>query len=334
MSLWSELRELGKIVSEGAADLTEILTDGFGEMVTRGNSEYMTSFEKRDMATNIIDSAQYRYEMNVKIFETMVSEIQALLKARHLKMAVVLNGTVKQWVEATRNVKYVSWMKLCDGHPGFLEYLEYADVNNMEELLKSAATVAQSSEPSVEDSHPSYAFSGTTPVGMAAGGGMSLLVPALGSPAILVALPAYVAVVAFDQNRRVREADKFLARAKRHELEVDTAIATMELFEESFLAVQQRLDEFDQLIQTLEICLKPLIEELYQVSMHQKRWWRRFLFHRLRAREMNTLRTSYNLVTAIQNLCKTPVMTKEGFVSPSLKSLLDNLQRDAANIVR
>lgn len=38
-------KELGEIVRDGSRELREISTDGFKEMVIKGNSDYKTSYE-------------------------------------------------------------------------------------------------------------------------------------------------------------------------------------------------------------------------------------------------------------------------------------------------
>ena len=49
---FNTFNELGTIFKEGKEELTEIMTDGFKEMVIKGNSDYKTSFEKRRSSIN------------------------------------------------------------------------------------------------------------------------------------------------------------------------------------------------------------------------------------------------------------------------------------------
>lgn len=52
---------LAKVAVEGSAELGEILTDGFNEMVIKGNNGYETSFEKKEKAEKIIASSKGRW---------------------------------------------------------------------------------------------------------------------------------------------------------------------------------------------------------------------------------------------------------------------------------
>lgn len=65
MGFFDELCELGKefttIITEGAAEFGEIMTDGFYEMVIKDNNNYKTSYEIRDEAEQVASKANRRY---------------------------------------------------------------------------------------------------------------------------------------------------------------------------------------------------------------------------------------------------------------------------------
>ncbi|WDL98508.1 hypothetical protein [Alicyclobacillus sp. ALC3] len=327
---WSELGDLWKSVSESAAEITEVLTGGFGEIVIRGNLDYKTSYEKRAAAKQIISLAKMHYDVSLAAFETVAMGTQILLEIHYMRIGMALNGPVKDWLRIVRETQHVPWAELMEKHPGFLDYLTFVNEVAIESLVQSAP---------VPDNPPSYDEKLNAPnfftpniigTGIAAG---SLTVPVLGGPAILVTLPVYVTIVAFDQHRRVKEADALLAGAEKYRLEVENSVKTMDLLAENFLATKHRLDEAQKLIDLFQSCLVSLNERVQQVPIRQKHWFRRLFFKRLRKDELNLIKTSYNLVVAIHNLCISPVLTKEGFVSSSLKYLLDKLEKDADTLI-
>ena len=74
-----------ELFTESSQEMTELMTDGFKEMVIKGNSNYKTSFEKKNEADVIIGRAKSRLNDKVKQVQKSNSEIDELL-SRQLNM--------------------------------------------------------------------------------------------------------------------------------------------------------------------------------------------------------------------------------------------------------
>ena len=86
--------ELFTILDEGKAELTEICTDGFIEMVIKGNENYKTSFEIRDEVDDMIASQNNKYknkclEIN-KLLKNLNEHITNLYKRKY-EIATYIN---------------------------------------------------------------------------------------------------------------------------------------------------------------------------------------------------------------------------------------------------
>lgn len=112
--VYKEMREIAKrnedslagqlftIIDEGKAELTELCTEGFVEMVIKGNENYKTSFEIRDEIDAMIESQNNRYrnkclEVN-QLLKDLNEHITALYKrkeeiARHINVHILGSGS-------------------------------------------------------------------------------------------------------------------------------------------------------------------------------------------------------------------------------------------------
>lgn len=92
MGLFNTVFEIAKAVGELGKDLTnltkesgkefgEIMTDGFKEMVIKGNNDYKTSYEKIEMANSIVSSAKSTYKRAYEITESDYSQTKEELNA-------------------------------------------------------------------------------------------------------------------------------------------------------------------------------------------------------------------------------------------------------------
>lgn len=84
MGFFKDMFSLGKelfdVLGEGRKEFKELMTDGFKEMVIKGNNDYKTSFEKRDEANRIISSARSRYNRTFQEVEAALHLVQQQIK--------------------------------------------------------------------------------------------------------------------------------------------------------------------------------------------------------------------------------------------------------------
>lgn len=74
---------LAKVVIEGSSEFGEIMTDGVKEMVIKGNLDYKTSFEKKDLASEINYNARYRLEDAEKGLKEKIYEVDNEILNNH-----------------------------------------------------------------------------------------------------------------------------------------------------------------------------------------------------------------------------------------------------------
>jgi hypothetical protein len=110
MGFLKELFETAKyivdITKETKEEIGEILTDGFKEIVIKGNNDYKTSHEKRDEAYNIVYNAESKYERVYKDVSNTYEKVSNLLKEHH-SYKVNLYGEIKQ-VQAPLINEYIN----------------------------------------------------------------------------------------------------------------------------------------------------------------------------------------------------------------------------------
>ncbi len=85
---------LTKTLVEGASEFGEIMTDGVKEIIIEGNDDYKTSFEKKDLASEINYSASSRLEASEEIFNKKVEKTNLLImnNLEHKKRLLIMVG--------------------------------------------------------------------------------------------------------------------------------------------------------------------------------------------------------------------------------------------------
>lgn len=73
--------EVLRTIEDSADELHELCTDGFFEMVIKGNEDYKTSYEIKDEADSIIGQATNRYRDRCKLFNDYLNELNNLINS-------------------------------------------------------------------------------------------------------------------------------------------------------------------------------------------------------------------------------------------------------------
>lgn len=108
------LGELYRIVDDTKEEFTELMTEGFVEMVIKGNSDYKTSFEIRDEADKIVAKQVERYKDKCKELNKVLSKLNdhiTSLYEKKVKLAELVNVQVGKKQGVSNNINYKSWMK-------------------------------------------------------------------------------------------------------------------------------------------------------------------------------------------------------------------------------
>lgn len=86
-------KEAGTIVKEGRQEFAELMTDGFKEMVIKDNSNYKTSFEKKDDANGIINGAKNRLTSKLDELDLYANQTEGIIKNLYEYKMKVTNDT-------------------------------------------------------------------------------------------------------------------------------------------------------------------------------------------------------------------------------------------------
>lgn len=93
----SDFKEVTTLVKESKNEFTEIMTDGFKEMVIKDNNNYKTSYQKRDKAHSVINKAHEKLKQRtyeVKNFANQTEyAIDEFYTYRNENMQQILNTT-------------------------------------------------------------------------------------------------------------------------------------------------------------------------------------------------------------------------------------------------
>lgn len=89
-------KELIDIFDQGFKEIGECATDGFKEIVIKGNSNYQTSYEKRDQANWIIASAQESLKSKIEEVNKSIQTTDGLLKKHYNFKRDIMEGNLKE----------------------------------------------------------------------------------------------------------------------------------------------------------------------------------------------------------------------------------------------
>lgn len=94
--LYGFVEELGELIDDSVNEFRELMTDGFVEMVIKDNSDYETSYEKRDRADSIIFSARSSLEDKIDEVTHDVELTNELINNHYEYKLNILEGPLKE----------------------------------------------------------------------------------------------------------------------------------------------------------------------------------------------------------------------------------------------
>ncbi|MDE3839071.1 hypothetical protein C0966_06770 [Bacillus methanolicus] len=96
--LWQTAKEIAYITKQTADEIKEIATDGFKEIVIKGNSNYKTSYEKRDEVNQIVTCAESSYRNVVNDVMSVYYRVMSLVEDHYRYKSSVLERILKEYV--------------------------------------------------------------------------------------------------------------------------------------------------------------------------------------------------------------------------------------------
>lgn len=103
-----------KLADDTKEEFTELMTDGFAEMVIKGNTNYKTSFEIRNEADKIVALQAERYQNKCKELNSVLSNLNehiSDLYKKKIELAKRVNVQVGNKQAISSRVCYQSWME-------------------------------------------------------------------------------------------------------------------------------------------------------------------------------------------------------------------------------
>ena len=89
--------ELLRIIDDGKEEIKEVCTDGFNEMVIKGNTDYKTSFEIKEEADEKIAKSKTEFEKIYNYFNIYIEELNNRINTlyeKKIELAKMINKTV------------------------------------------------------------------------------------------------------------------------------------------------------------------------------------------------------------------------------------------------
>jgi len=107
------LGDLYRLVDDTKEEFAELMTDGFVEMVIKGNSDYKTSFEIRDEADKIVAEQARRYKEKCKELNEVLNKLNehiTCLYEKKVKFAKCVNAQVERKQGISDTITYKNWL--------------------------------------------------------------------------------------------------------------------------------------------------------------------------------------------------------------------------------
>lgn len=89
--------ELLKILDDGKEEMKEVCTEGFKEIVIKGNTDYKTSFEIKEEADERISKSKTKFDKKYNWFNKYLEELNnriTILYEKKVELAMTINKTV------------------------------------------------------------------------------------------------------------------------------------------------------------------------------------------------------------------------------------------------
>lgn len=112
-NLWNTAKGIAEITKQTSDELREIATDGFKEIVIKGNSDYKTSYEKRDEANQIVASAESSFRNVVDDVMSVYNNVKKSVEDHYKYKKSIFEKVTKEYAPSVvRFSAYVQQKKL------------------------------------------------------------------------------------------------------------------------------------------------------------------------------------------------------------------------------
>jgi hypothetical protein len=238
MGFFSELfdlaEELGTIIKEGGEELGEILTDGFKEMVIEGNSNYQTSFEKRDSANSIISSADSRLKRISNEVTDYYEETKRIVERHFNDKSEMLNKILPEQKRIINNFVKFNGIKTDYTNSAF----QFGSA--ISTGLIASSIVNPISTTSIIFSTELSFLAKLNPITFGLG----------------------IGLMAFSQRQRVEAANGYLEDARTYRSETDVKIAELETIRCKLTLIRNKVQEEKEILDNLIAKLKRIVNSL------------------------------------------------------------------------
>ena len=107
MGLFDDLKE----INDDLKEIGEIATDGFKEMVIKGNDDYKTSYEKMEEAELIVEKAKAEYKKSKAELRLKCNSVNSYITQHYYYKEKIYHDVLQKWIKIMKEKKYVKLHK-------------------------------------------------------------------------------------------------------------------------------------------------------------------------------------------------------------------------------
>ncbi|MBT2689241.1 hypothetical protein J7I93_13700 [Bacillus sp. ISL-47] len=292
-------REFNEIFRDAGDEFRELTTDGFKEMVIKKNSDYKTSFQKNEMAYDLISEAEDRIEREIKSFQSKAKQTSKKVEAFNLLKLSVQQKEVSEWLNMLES-NQIDFDKFSSEKYKQFNKLQFLSLAEIKELQKQGDQIINSTNSRL----------GERPTGPSRESEMPFPI-LITSPLLTIPTAIYKMK---QQRKRVEQADAYLEEAERYSQKAFLAVEKMKVKKMELTEVNRKIKEGETLLSMYSQLLKGMLDDLNQVPKEDPSL-------------QSKMEISYLLVSAIYTVSLIQLVTKEGKVSKKAEQLHKTLNQ-------
>lgn len=301
-------KDLANLAKDSSQEFGEIMTDGFKEMVIKGNNNYKTSFEVEEEANRKINSANRRYNSAQNDLEKCISSTEdTLVELGKLKIKIQTE-TIDNWLKYFRKYQLTKYETKIFKKYENLTNLKY---DNLYKIESQSIDIKNTLFNRVLG-RPELISMGNLSLSL----GLRSIIGIQGKVLNMVTFnPLMLGMgLAIDPTRKSR-ANEYLNDAKDYSKDVDLHISKIN---QAKMAVEIIKKNSETIIKELNILNEYLIKMIVDFSRFDSK---------INQSKENELISSIYVVQGINALSSIEVMNKDGYPNDKIQNLLNQTSK-------
>ena len=340
MGFFSSLGELYDIVTDGAREITEMATEGFVEMVIKGNNNYKTSYGIEAEANQKIHSANSKYKEGLESLKEKINATESRIIKLGQQKADIQTKTIAGWVDLVRRFQAINYTKkrfTPDKLPEGFKCEDFQQISTR--VVEVEKVVFNPIGPLYLEQVTSFGAGSLKFVGTA----LTNLTPILSVTLNQTFLPQDISILA-NYGERSGAAKEYLSEAKSYASDVELALGKMGIQEATLLLIQANVDKVGMCLEMLNVFLTELMQRIVAINARyddterrNSSGYRKYLKflgkwipsfgNKLSIEETNIILTSIYTVFAINNLSETCILNEDGYPDKACGEMIEFVER-------